>query len=147
MNPIQFHYTDQRFHFPKRTELKSFLLKLAKAEGHSVESINYIFCSDAYLLEINQTHLNHDTYTDIITFPYNAPGTAIESDIYVSIERIRENAASYSGSFLPELYRVMFHGLLHLCGYKDKTKAQVAEMRAREDFWLSRYTGSTWNGS
>src|SRR5690349_20268197 len=103
---IQFHYTDQRFPFTKRTEMKAFLVKLAKAEGHQVGAINYIFCSDAYLLEINQQHLDHDTYTDIITFPYNAPGTPIESDIYISIDRVRENAQSFAVPFAAELYRV-----------------------------------------
>ncbi|TCZ70499.1 rRNA maturation RNase YbeY [Flaviaesturariibacter aridisoli] len=142
---IHFHYTDQRFHFTKRTELKAFLLKLAKAEGQKVGGINYIFCSDAYLLEINQQHLNHDTYTDIITFPYNAPGAPIESDIYISIDRVRENAQNFAVPFAAELYRVMFHGLLHLCGYKDKSKVEQAKMREREDYWLKRYTGSTWN--
>lgn len=144
-SPVQFHYTDQRFHFPKRNELKDFLVHLAKKEGHKLQAVNYIFCSDVYLLEINRQHLNHDTYTDIITFPYNVPGTPIESDIYISVERVRENAEKFGVPFLTELYRVIFHGLLHLCGYKDKSKADKVGMRSREDFWLSAYSSSTWN--
>ncbi|RYY39780.1 MAG: rRNA maturation RNase YbeY [Chitinophagaceae bacterium] len=145
MAAFQFHYTDQHFHFPKRSELKVFLGQLAKAEGKAVAAINYIFCSDEYLLQINQAHLDHDTYTDIITFPYHTPGAPLESDIYISVDRVRENAASFGVPFQTELYRVMFHGLLHLCGYKDKTKADQTLMRAKEDFWLQRYSGSTWN--
>ncbi|RYY86020.1 MAG: rRNA maturation RNase YbeY [Chitinophagaceae bacterium] len=146
MAPIHFHYIDQLFHFPKRTGLKDFLVKLAKAEGYKVAGVNYIFCDDAYLLEINRSHLNHDTYTDIITFPYNLSGQPIQSEIYISVERVRENAAGFGVPFLEELHRVIFHGLLHLCGYKDKTKADQKAMRSREDYWLKQYSRSTWNG-
>ncbi|RYD63030.1 MAG: rRNA maturation RNase YbeY, partial [Verrucomicrobiaceae bacterium] len=106
MAAFQFHYTDQRFTFTKRTELKSFLEQMAKAEGRKVTAINYIFCSDEYLLQINQAHLDHDTYTDIITFPYHATGAPLESDIYISVDRVRENAASFDVPFQMELYRV-----------------------------------------
>jgi probable rRNA maturation factor len=143
-NPkIQFHYTDQRFHFPDRTKLKAFLVGLAKSEGYPVNSVNYIFCSDEYLLQINQEQLKHDTYTDIITFPYSSKGEALISDIFISVERVRENAGIFGVPFIHELYRVMFHGLLHLCGYKDKSKREQKTMREREDFWLHGYVGST----
>jgi probable rRNA maturation factor len=141
--PIRFHYTDQRFHFPARTALKAFLIKLAKAEGAGIEDINYIFCSDDYLLRINQEQLKHDTYTDIITFQYSGKGEALLSDIYISVERVQENAVKFGVPFLHELYRVMFHGMLHLCGYKDKSKVDQSVMRLREDFWLSAYVRST----
>jgi probable rRNA maturation factor len=141
--PIQFHYTDQRFGFPTRTKLKAFIVKLAMAEGKKVDEINYIFCSDEYLLQINQEQLKHDTYTDILTFPYHAKGDALHSDIYISIDRVRENAVGFKVPFLHELYRVMFHGVLHLCGYKDKSKADQKVMRAKEDQWLKAYLSST----
>lgn len=143
---VQFHYLDQRFNFPNRTALKAFLVKLARKEGRAVSWINYIFCSDEYLLGINQQHLQHDTYTDIITFHYQPAGKPIESDIYISIDRVRENAHNFGTTFQAELHRVLFHGLLHLCGYKDKKKAEQKTMRERENYWLSQYFGSTWNG-
>ncbi|GAA4338015.1 rRNA maturation RNase YbeY [Flaviaesturariibacter amylovorans] len=142
---IRFHYVAQQFPFAHRTSLKKFLLDLAKEEGMGVEAINYIFCSDEYLLEINRQHLNHDTYTDIITFPFSPQGAPILSDIYISVERVRENAGKYGHSFAAELHRVIFHGLLHLCGYKDKKKEEQKAMREREEYWLGRYFGSTWN--
>jgi probable rRNA maturation factor len=141
--PIRFHYTDQRFHFPERTKLKSFLVKVAKGEGARVDSINFIFCSDEYLLQINQEQLKHDTYTDIITFPYSGKGEALLSDIFISVDRVRDNALHFGVPFLHELYRVMFHGVLHLCGYKDKSKADQLVMKGREDHWLSAYVRST----
>jgi probable rRNA maturation factor len=140
---IRFHYTDQRFRFPDRTVLKAFLVQLAKKEGSAVEDINYIFCSDEYLLKINQEQLQHDNYTDIITFPYSGKGAPLVSDIFISVDRVRDNADEFGTAFLHELHRVIFHGILHLCGYKDKTKKDQAEMRSREEFWLNRYFRST----
>lgn len=112
---------------------------MLKKEGRSIEAINYIFCTDAYLLEINKTHLKHDTYTDIITFELSGKGDAIISDIYISVERVRENATTFRTSFLDELCRVIFHGALHLAGYKDKSKADSALMRQMEEDWLKLY--------
>ncbi|RYZ21674.1 MAG: rRNA maturation RNase YbeY [Chitinophagaceae bacterium] len=140
---VLFHYTDQRFHFPDRNKMKVFLGALARKEGSRLGALNYIFCSDEYLLQINQEQLKHDTYTDIITFPYSAKGEALVSDIFVSVERVRENASEFGVPFTHELYRVMFHGLLHLCGYKDKSKADQKVMREREDYWLEQYLRST----
>jgi probable rRNA maturation factor len=142
---IRFHYTDQTFPFKNRTKLKQFLIGLARKEGGKLSELNYVFCSDPYLLALNQEHLKHDTYTDIITFPYNAPGEPIVSDVFISIDRIRENAGKHTATFSAELHRVIFHGLLHLCGYKDKSKLERNEMRVREDYWLGQYLGSTWN--
>lgn len=112
---------------------------MAKREGHTIDTINYIFCDDAYLLEINQQYLNHDTYTDIITFQLNPKGEALLSDVYISVERVKENAAIHNTTFTQELHRVIFHGLLHLCGYKDKTKKDQEEMRKQEDRCLNNY--------
>lgn len=136
---IQFHQEGVSLRLHDRRKLRRFLVHLSGKEGAQVGALNFIFCSDAYLLEINRSHLHHDTYTDIITFPYSEPGQPIESDIYISVERVRENAAQFKVSFSSELHRVMFHGLLHLCGYKDKTPAQITKMREREDFWLAAY--------
>lgn len=143
--PVQFYYADRRFRFEGRTALKAFLVQLAREEGKELDTVNYIFCSDDFLLQINQEQLNHDTYTDIITFPYSGKGEPLVSDIFISVDRVRENAQTFCVSFAEELCRVIFHGLLHLCGYNDKTKAHQKEMRWREDYWLSRWR-STWNG-
>jgi len=115
------------------------LLKLARLEKQKVKQINYIFCSDEYLLQLNQSYLQHDTLTDIITFPFNPPGEPLVSDIYISVERVRENAGLYKSSFNRELHRVIFHGLLHLSGYKDKTKEQALLMRNKEEIYLNKY--------
>ena len=135
---IEFHYLNVSFYFPNRTVLKRFIAALFEKEGKRVEHINYIFCTDDYLLELNKKYLNHNTYTDIITFPYSGKGEPILSDIYISVERVKENAQSFDSSFKQELYRVIFHGALHLCGYKDKTPADVKKIRARETFYLNQ---------
>jgi len=136
---IKFFYLHKAFYFPSRKGLKLFLLKLFNSEGFKVQSVNYIFCSDEHLLSLNQAHLKHETLTDIITFQYSAVGDPILSDIYISIDRVGENAKLYKVPFLTELYRVIFHGALHLCGYKDKTKTDIKKMRAAEKKYLTRY--------
>lgn len=139
---IQFHFTSGRVYLPHRTALKGFIVDLFKQEGFEVEAINYIFCNDAYLLEINRQYLNHDTYTDIVTFPLSEKGEPIVSDIYISTERVKANAETFVTSFTRELHRVIFHGALHLCGYKDKKKAEAEEMRKMEEECLKRWLGA-----
>ena len=136
---IQFHYLVRRFYFPDRLRLKAFLAILLKKEGRHLDHINYIFCSDDYLLEINKEYLKHDTYTDIITFELSSKGEPLIADVYISIERIRENARTFGVSFLNELHRVIFHGALHLCGYGDKTNKARDTMRRLESSYLDRY--------
>jgi len=136
---IRFFYLDGSFYFPSRNRLKAFLLSLFRIEGVVIEKVNYIFCSDEYLLELNKTHLNHNTLTDILTFQYSAIGEPIISDIFISIDRLRDNSGIYHNSFKDELYRVVLHGALHLCGYKDKSKTEMAQMRAAEDKYLNLY--------
>lgn len=136
---ISFHYLVKPFYFPNRTQLKYYILKLLKKEGHTPEYINYIFCDDEYLLELNRQHLQHDTYTDIISFELSPKGEPILADIYISTSRVAENAREFQTGFLNELHRVIFHGALHLCGYKDKTKKDQEKMRAMEEFHLERY--------
>jgi len=138
-NTIYFHFLIAPFFFPRRSRLKDFLKQLFKKEGKKIETINYIFCTDAYLLELNQAHLNHDTYTDIITFELSPKGEPLTADIYISTERVKENASAFHTTFQKELHRVIFHGALHLCGYKDKTKEQAQQMRAMEEFYLNGY--------
>lgn len=119
--------------------IKGFILKLFKNEGKKVDAVNYIFCTDEYLFNLNLEYLNHNTYTDIITFFYSEKGQPIVSDIYISIERVRENAQKFQSTFKHELMRVIFHGALHLCGYKDKTKVEKARMRQKEEQYLSSF--------
>lgn len=136
---IKFHYIVQPFHFSNRIQLKSFLYGCLKKEGKSINALNYIFCNDEYLLDINRQYLNHDTLTDIITFELSSKSQPLLSDIYISIDMIRMNAGEYGTSFKQELHRVIFHGALHLLGYKDKSEAQSKLMRLKEDEWLHAY--------
>jgi probable rRNA maturation factor len=138
-SPIQFHYPYNTFSFTKREALKRFLVGLFKREKVRLQGLTYVFCSDEYLLGINQSFLQHDTYTDIVTFPLSGKGEPVLGEIYISVERVRENAQTFGTGFNRELHRVIFHGALHLCGYKDKSKAEASLMRLKEDEYLSRY--------
>ncbi|MEN8816567.1 MAG: rRNA maturation RNase YbeY [Nonlabens sp.] len=109
-----------------------WLEQVALSEGKTIGDLSYVFCSDEYLLKINQDHLNHDTYTDIITFDYCQNGL-VNGEIYISTDRVKENAVSFRESETNELHRVMSHGLLHLCGYLDKTEGESDIMRAKEN--------------
>lgn len=113
-----------------------WLGELINQEGKKLGTINYIFLSDEGLLKVNKDFLNHDYYTDVITFDY-VKGKTISADIYVSLPRISENAMTLSKDFTSELNRVLAHGILHLCGYKDKTNEEQTEMRNKEDFYLN----------
>jgi probable rRNA maturation factor len=110
-----------------------------KKENTALERLDYIFCSDAYLLELNKAYLKHDTYTDIITFPLSIPPAPVISDIYISVDRVKENASALRTTFNQELHRVIFHGALHLCGYIDKSKSDQKLMREKEDSYLNSY--------
>ncbi|SMO53391.1 rRNA maturation RNase YbeY [Solitalea koreensis] len=133
---ISFFTEDIKFDLKNKLAVKKWIQATAKAEGKKLKEINYIFCSDEYLLNINQTYLDHDTYTDIVTFDNSEKEGEIISDIFISVERTRENAQKFSVPEIDELHRVMIHGVLHLCGYKDKTDAQQKLMREKEDFYL-----------
>jgi probable rRNA maturation factor len=124
-----------------RTRLKKFIGKMVKKEGRQLAELQYVFCTDAYLLGINQEYLQHDFFTDIITFDLSEKGQALNAEIYISVERVRENAVNYSSTFKKELHRVIFHGALHLCGYKDKKPKDAQLMRQMEDKWLALYEG------
>ncbi len=120
------------------TDYKKWLEDLILSEGKKTGEINYIFCDDEYLLKINQDYLQHDYYTDIITFDY-VKGKTISAEIFVSLQRISDNASTLSRDYEEELRRVLAHGILHLIGYKDKTEEEEKEMRRMEDLYLTKY--------
>lgn len=137
---IHYFTEDIRFTLKHKTIIKNWLREAIGTEGYRLEELNFIFCSDEYLLGINQQFLNHDTYTDVITFDNSEVLKTIEGDIFISVDRIRENAKQFKLDFRDELCRVMIHGTLHLLGYKDKTKAAKLLMTEKEDHYLSRLT-------
>jgi probable rRNA maturation factor len=128
---ISFNY-ELDFELPNEQTYIDWISNVILSENKSEGEINYIFCDDEYLLEINQQYLNHDTLTDIISFDYSL-GNEIHGDIYISIERVKENAVDFSVSFEEELQRVLVHGVLHYCGYKDKSESDELLMRSKED--------------
>jgi probable rRNA maturation factor len=136
---IEFHFL-QKFSLENRGELKRFIAILFKKEEQKLAELQYIFCSDDRLLEINRQFLQHDFYTDIITFPLSEPGHPINGEIYISVDRVKENAAEFGSSIKKELHRVIFHGALHLCGYKDKTPKEEKQMRLLEEKYLTLYS-------
>lgn len=133
---IQFFYEN----LPEsvNTEYKKWLEDLILSEEKKLGEINYIFCDDEYLLKVNQNYLQHDYYTDIITFDY-VKGKTISGEIFVSLQRISDNASTLSRNYEEELRRVLAHGILHLCGYKDKTEEEELQMRGKEDHYLAKY--------
>lgn len=135
---ISFQNQSILFKLKEKTKLKLWIKTIIAKENHTLENINYIFCSDDELLEINLKHLNHNTLTDIITFDYTE-AKKISSDIFISVDRVAENAIKFKVSFENELHRVMIHGVLHLCGYKDKTKLDGELMRKKENWALNFY--------
>lgn len=138
MPPINFYFPYRQFALKNRKELKLFIGGTFKAEKKNLSSLQYIFCSDDYLLEINRQYLQHDYYTDIITFNLGTE-KSIEGEIYISVERVKENAQLMHTSFKEELHRVIFHGILHLCGHKDTLKSEKQDMRRKEDRLLQLY--------
>jgi probable rRNA maturation factor len=136
---VSFQNADTSFRLPCKAALKKFITTSFEAEAKKKLSLAYICCTDAYLLRINQDFLQHDFYTDIITFPLSETDHRVEAEIYISIDRIRENALTHRVPFEQELYRVIFHGVLHLIGFKDKTTAQKNAMRQAEDRWISAF--------
>lgn len=133
-----FHYADRNLTVTGKTALKEMVWSLFKKEKISVSRLDYVFCSDDYLLEINKKFLRHDYYTDIITFDLS-DADSIKGEIYISIDRVKENAILQSAAFKDELARVIFHGALHLCGYKDKKKSEINLMRQKENYYLKLF--------
>ena len=137
---INFHSEDIKFTLSNHSIIFDWINNTIESEAKILRHLNFIFCSDTYLHKINVEYLNHDTFTDVITFPY-AEGKNIEGDIFISIDRIRENAKSFEVEFKDELHRVMIHGTLHLLGYLDKTAEDKTQMTQKEDEYLSKLNG------
>lgn len=135
---IDFHLQSKKYTLSGRKLISQWISQCVEKEGFSVGAINVIFVTPHKLLKINQIHLNHHTHTDIITFDYTI-GNIVSGDLYISYDRVRENAVSFGVTFSEELLRVIIHGVLHLMGYKDKSAAARKEMRAKEDHYLSLY--------
>ncbi len=140
MPAITFFEEGISYKLKNKTAVRKWLTDTVIAEGFKLNELNYIFCSDEYLLQINQQYLDHDTYTDIITFDNSEEEGIIVGDIFISIERIKENAAKFSVTEAQELHRVMVHGALHLLGYKDKSATDKKKMTLKEDHYLAERT-------
>lgn len=138
-NPISFHADGIDFDLNQKDAVRNWLLNAIDNEGFEAGELAFVFTGDESLLEINQKYLNHDTYTDIITFDYSEDKT-VSGEIYISLERVRDNALTYSVDSTIELHRVMIHGVLHLCGYSDKDSDLKAIMTSKEDYYLSLRT-------
>jgi len=135
---LTFHNADHGFRCPKRRAIRTWVHVLTAQYGKEPGALSVVFCSDNYLLQMNKEHLSHDYFTDIITFDYT-DGNQISGDLFLSIDRIRDNAKSHNTLFFNELIRVIAHGHLHLIGYKDKVKSDQAEMRLHEDRWIAAF--------
>lgn len=129
---IYFSSENTKFDLKAKMKVKKWITDIIKAQGKRVGDISYLFCDDAYLIEVNREYLDHDTYTDIITFDY-VEGDVISGDILISVERVEDNAAQFNTTFEQELHRVIIHGILHLLGQKDKSDADAAMMRKKEE--------------
>ncbi len=137
MPAVTFFEEEISYKLKNKSQVRRWITETIVAEGSKLKELNYIFCSDVYLLQINQQYLNHDTYTDIITFDNSEQEGSIVGDIFISIDRIRENAAKFNVTESDELHRVIIHGALHLLGYGDKNPADKKRMTEKEDFYLN----------
>lgn len=133
-------FSETDFQLSKADSVKTWVSKAIISENFKVGDLSFIFCDDNYLHKLNVEFLNHDTLTDIITFDYSL-GKEVHGEVYISIERVGENASDFNVSFEEELHRVIIHGVLHLCGYKDKTELQKDDMRSKENFYLQSFSG------
>ncbi|HEY6504393.1 MAG TPA: rRNA maturation RNase YbeY [Chitinophagaceae bacterium] len=135
-----YFFFETPFSFSGRKQLKLAVEQVFQKEKIPISSLNYIFCTDMHLLEINRQYLKHDYYTDIITFDLSGKNEPVIGEVYISVDRVRENAKALGIPLSNELYRVVFHGALHLCGYNDKTKRQTTIMRERENHYITLLT-------
>ena len=139
MHLVQFFFNNRRPTLRDRTKLKSFIKSIFLQEKKEIIKLSYIFCSDKQLLNINKLFLNHDFYTDVITFNLSQTLKQIDGEVYISVDRVKYNAKVFGVSYTEELHRVMFHGALHLCGYGDKKRAEILQMRLKEDECIKIY--------
>lgn len=137
---LRFFTEDIKFSLPEKPQTRTWLKELAAQEGFKIGELNYIFCSDDYLLQVNRDHLDHDYYTDIITFDNSEDEDRLEGDIFISVDRVRDNAQTLNVPEEQELRRVLAHGLLHLSGYGDKTETEATEMRRKEEEALAAWS-------
>lgn len=142
MASINFFSEKKRFKLTNPKKTISWIKSVIKREGATLTSLSYIFCSDEYLRQVNIQYLGHKTYTDIITFNYNPSERELDGEIYISVDRVRENAETFKTDFKTELHRVIIHGVLHLVGFNDKTKTEKSRMREKEDSYLSLLNNS-----
>jgi probable rRNA maturation factor len=136
---VQFFFLETTITLKERNKLKAFIIELFKKEKKTLGELNYIFCSDKHLLSINKEFLQHDFYTDILTFDLSETKKRVDGEIYISLDRVRDNALVFMSSLNKEFHRVIFHGALHLCGYKDKSPKEESAMRSAENKYLDLY--------
>jgi rRNA maturation RNase YbeY len=139
MSRIVFYESKSVNFLKQRNHLKKYIASIYLEEGKSLHSLNIIFCDDDYLLSINNEFLQHNYYTDIITFDLSNDNNSIEGELYISIDRILDNALQLQTNKIIELHRVIFHGCLHLCGYGDKSESEQFTMRLKEEYYLDKY--------
>ena len=139
MAKVSFNYADRTLPLKQKRQIKNFISDIFLMENKILEKLTYIFCSDNYLLNINKKFLFHNTYTDIITFDLSDSKKIIKGEIYISVDRVKENTIRYNTTFTDEFLRVIFHGALHLCGFQDKKDSEKRLMRKKEDFYLKTF--------
>ncbi len=138
MKNILFYSENVNYILPHKNKIRNLLKILATEEGKNIGQLSYIFCSDDFLLEINKQYLHADYLTDVITFDY-CEKNVVAGDIFISVERVKENSMLYQQYFFDEMLRVVVHGLLHLCGYKDKQEQEQQQMREKENYYIEKY--------
>lgn len=139
MQKVSFYNADTKFRLRNKKKLKNFFPYILEQENSKLERLAYIFCSDEYLLNMNKKFLQHNFYTDILTFE-TSTSQYIKAEIYISVDRIKDNSKFFGVSFKTEMLRVLIHGVLHLCGYNDHNNSQKSLMRKKEDFYINRFT-------
>ena len=135
---VNYYFEDTAFKLKAKTKIKNWLKLVAESEVYTLGNVSVIFCSDNYILDINQRFLQHDYFTDIITFDYSE-GSKISGDLFISVDSVKENSIEYGTDFENELHRVIVHGILHLIGYDDHTDEDIKIMRSKENYYLSLY--------
>ena len=138
-SPVHFHFQDLPPNLRDRRKLRNFLVFLFKNEKKNLGSLNYVFCTDKFLLKINRDFLHRNHYTDVISFDLSDSVQEIVGEIYISLPRVKQNAKYFKQRFSNEVLRVMFHGALHLCGYKDENPRKQSQMKNKEDYYLAQY--------
>ncbi len=138
-NKVSFHIEDIEFDLNQSDAISAWLVSVFEKEDKSLDSLSIILCSDSYLHKLNVEYLQHDTLTDVITFPYSRKDQPVQGDIFISVDRVRDNAKTLNIPFNDELHRVMVHGVLHLAGYGDKTADEAKQIRTKEDFYLAAF--------